>query len=185
MSLKFAVLGLLDQRPHYGYEIKQRFESSLGDIWSISYGQLYPTLRRLLESGHISKRVEPGKKAAEKNVYSITGKGHEFFQSWLEDSPSDGQYKVSVKDEFTLLFFFFDTLRPDRVLDILHKQLDRIGRQRSNYEKAFQDSKGNLDIYLRSIIRKGVIHLDAERQWLTEVIDSLRRRAEENTRPDS
>lgn len=173
MALKFAVLGLLDQRPHYGYEIKQRFENSLGDIWSISYGQLYPTLRRLLESGHISKRVEPGQKAAEKNVYSITHTGHEIFQSWLEDSPKDGQYKVSVKDEFTLLFFFFNTLSTNRVLDILSKQLNRIGEQRSSYEKAFLDSEGNLDIYLRSIIRKGVIHLEAERQWLTEVIDTL------------
>ena len=51
MSLKFALLGLLAESPKYGYEIKRRFEGALGNVWSVSYGQLYPTLRRLAELG--------------------------------------------------------------------------------------------------------------------------------------
>ena len=47
MSLKFALLGLLSESPKYGYEIKRQFEGALGNVWSVSYGQLYPTLRLL------------------------------------------------------------------------------------------------------------------------------------------
>jgi PadR family transcriptional regulator AphA len=64
MSLKYALLGLLAERPKYGYEIKRGFEGALGNVWSMSYGQLYPTLRRLSELNWVTKKTEPGKKAA-------------------------------------------------------------------------------------------------------------------------
>jgi len=56
VSLKFALLGLLAESPKYGYEIKRRFEGALGNVWSVSYGQLYPTLRRLSELGWSPRR---------------------------------------------------------------------------------------------------------------------------------
>ncbi len=83
MSLKFALLGLLAESPKYGYEIKRRFEGAIGNVWSVSYGQLYPTLRRLAELGYVTKKTEPGKKAADKNIYSITEKGRKKIDEWL------------------------------------------------------------------------------------------------------
>ena len=62
---KTTLLGLLAESPKYGYEIKRQFEGALGNVWSVSYGQLYPTLRRLSELGWVTKKTEPGKKAAE------------------------------------------------------------------------------------------------------------------------
>ena len=59
MSLKFALLGLLAENPKYGYEIKRQFEGALGNVWSVSYGQLYPTLRWLSELGWVTKKMEP------------------------------------------------------------------------------------------------------------------------------
>lgn len=75
MSLKYAILGLLDEEPCYGYEIKHRFEETMGDLWPISYGQLYPTLRRLTGDNLVTVQVVQGKKAVDKRVYSITEKG--------------------------------------------------------------------------------------------------------------
>ena len=109
MSLKFALLGLLAESPKYGYEIKRRFEGALGNVWSVSYGQLYPTLRRLSEQGWVTKKTEPGKKAAEKNIYSITEKGRKKLDEWLL-KPLRSTYRV--KDEFTLRFLFFNKLAP-------------------------------------------------------------------------
>ena len=109
MSLKYALLGLLAESPKYGYELKRRFEGALGNVWSVSYGQLYPTLHRLSEMGWLTKKTEPGKKAAEKNIYSITEKGRRKLDEWLL-KPMRSSYKV--KDEFTLRFLFFGKLSP-------------------------------------------------------------------------
>ncbi len=170
MSLKFALLGLLSEQPKYGYEIKQQFEGSLGNVWSVSYGQLYPTLRRLSELGWVTKKTAPGKKAAEKNIYSITSKGRKRLDDWLL-KPLRSSYKV--KDEFTLKFLFFDKLPKERVLEYLRLQQEKTVMQKESFQRTLVAIGEELNFYLQAIIRKGIIHLEAENQWLEEVIGAL------------
>jgi PadR family transcriptional regulator AphA len=171
MSLKYALLGLLAESPKYGYEIKRRFEGALGNVWSVSYGQLYPTLRRLSEQGWVTKKTEPGKKAAEKNIYSITEKGTKKLDEWLL-KPLRSTYKV--KDEFTLRFLFFSKLPRQTVLDYLKTQQKKTILQRENYQRTLVTLREDIDFYLQAIIRKGIIHLEAENQWIEEVMNDLR-----------
>jgi DNA-binding PadR family transcriptional regulator len=56
--LDLAILGLLKQQPLHGYELRKRLGESLGSMWGISYGSLYPALRRLERDGDIES-VEP------------------------------------------------------------------------------------------------------------------------------
>ena len=170
MSLKYALLGLLAENPKYGYEIKQEFEGALGNVWSVSYGQLYPTLRRLSEVQWVTKRTEPGKKAAEKNIYSITPKGKQKLDEWLL-RPLRSSYKV--KDEFTLKFLFFDKLPREKVLDYLKTQQKKTVMQKENFQRTLVSIKDELNFFLQAIIRKGIIHLEAEIQWLEEVVNAL------------
>src|SRR3954466_5530469 len=51
--LELAVLGLLADQPRHGYELKKRLSETLGPLWGISFGSLYPALRRLERSGAI------------------------------------------------------------------------------------------------------------------------------------
>jgi PadR family transcriptional regulator AphA len=170
MSLKYALLGLLAEKPKYGYEIKQEFEGALGNVWSVSYGQLYPTLRRLSEMQWVTKETAPGKKAAEKNIYSITPKGRRKLDEWLL-RPLRSSYKV--KDEFTLKFMFFDKLPRDKVLDYLKQQQKKTVMQKESFQRTLVSIKEELSFFLQAIIRKGIIHLEAENQWLEEVVNAL------------
>jgi len=171
MSLKFALLGLLAESPKYGYELKRRFEGALGNVWSVSYGQLYPTLRRLSELGWVTKKTEPGKKAAEKNIYSITEKGRRKLDEWLL-KPVRSTYRV--KDEFTLRFLFFSKLAPDHVLQYLREYQKETVQQRESFQKTLKSLQGEIDFFLQGIIRKGIAHLAAEDRWLEEVIETMR-----------
>lgn len=171
MSLKYALLGLLAESPKYGYEIKRGFEGALGNVWSVSYGQLYPTLRRLAELNWVTKKTEPGKKAAEKNIYSITEKGKKKLDEWLL-KPLRSTYKV--KDEFTLRFLFFSKLSADTVLEYLAAEQKKTVQQKESFESTLVSLRDEIDYYLQAIIRKGIIHLEAETQWLAEVIDEVR-----------
>jgi DNA-binding PadR family transcriptional regulator len=171
MSLKYALLGLLAESPKYGYEIKRRFEGALGNVWSVSYGQLYPTLRRLSEQGWVTKKTEPGKKAAEKNIYSITEKGISKLNEWLL-KPLRNTYKV--KDEFTLRFLFFSKLPRETVLEYLKNQKKKSVLQKDSFQRTLVSLREEIDYYLQAIIRKGIIHLEAENQWLEEVINDIK-----------
>ena len=73
--LELAVLGLLKEQPLHGYELKKRLGETLGFLWGVSYGSLYPALRRLERDGAI-EGVEPTAGAAPGPIAptgSITG----------------------------------------------------------------------------------------------------------------
>jgi len=171
MSLKYAILGLLDQQPHYGYEIKQKFEHLMGDLWPVSYGQLYPTLRKLAENNQVTMKTVQGKKAVEKNVYSITKEGSEYFKQWLLTKKKKDQ--LSIKDEFTLSLFFLDQLENDKIKDIFHAKITEIQGRLKNYTDEYSTYGTSTPFYKKALTRKMVLHMQAEEQWLNDVIQQL------------
>ncbi len=58
--LELAILGLLQEAPMHGYELRKELATKLGTIRAaISYGTLYPTLKRLQTAGHITAAETP------------------------------------------------------------------------------------------------------------------------------
>jgi transcriptional regulator of acetoin/glycerol metabolism len=55
--LELPILGLLQEEPLHGYELKKRLDETLG-LWGVSFGTLYPALRRLERQGAI-EAIEP------------------------------------------------------------------------------------------------------------------------------
>jgi len=57
--IELAILGLLKERPMHGYQLQRELSEQLGGLWRVSYGSLYPSLRRLEREGAIMS--QPGK----------------------------------------------------------------------------------------------------------------------------
>src|SRR3954464_11871343 len=55
--LEIAILGLLNDSPMHGYELRKRLSTLLGAFRAFSYGSLYPSLRRLQEAGWIDEEA--------------------------------------------------------------------------------------------------------------------------------
>ncbi|MCD6567447.1 MAG: PadR family transcriptional regulator [Dehalococcoidia bacterium] len=72
-DLKYVVLGLIKDKPRYGYEIIRALEELSHGFYTPSPGVVYPTLQMLEEMGYISAVEQDGKK-----VYTITGDGLQF-----------------------------------------------------------------------------------------------------------
>ena len=98
--LELAILGLLHEAPMHGYELRKQLATKLGAFRAaISYGSLYPTLRRLKPAGWITEETpaaaatsEPPPLASQRGrvVYKITAEGKERFQDLLGSSgPGD------------------------------------------------------------------------------------------------
>jgi len=99
-----ALLGMLSLCSMSGYELRQMIESSIGNFWSESYGQIYPTLKRLEQDGLVS--VAEGERAGSK-VYSLTDGGHARLREWLGVMP-----RPQVERNELLLKLFFGNLQP-------------------------------------------------------------------------
>ena len=71
-----VLLGLLHDRPLYGYEIKQLIEAHMGDWTSIAFGSIYFALDKLAEDGLAEKvAVEQSGSRPSRSVYQITQTG--------------------------------------------------------------------------------------------------------------
>jgi DNA-binding PadR family transcriptional regulator len=71
--LELAVLGLLKEQPLHGYELKKRLGETLGFLWGVSYGSLYPALRRLEKAGAIEIVAPSAPTAASVPTGSVSG----------------------------------------------------------------------------------------------------------------
>jgi len=171
MSLKYAILGLLDQQPHYGYEIKQKFQQMMGDLWPVSYGQLYPTLRKLAEKKLVTMKTVQGKKAVEKNVYSITSEGSNYFREWLNHANKKDQQ--SIKDEFSLSLFFLDRMEKEKLREIILKKAKEIEKRLKSYEELYESFGSATPVYKKALTRKMILQTAAEKQWLNEVVQHI------------
>jgi DNA-binding PadR family transcriptional regulator len=72
-DLKYVVLGLIKDKPRYGYEIIRALEERSHGFYTPSPGTVYPTLQMLEEMGYASALERDGKK-----VYTITEAGLQF-----------------------------------------------------------------------------------------------------------
>jgi PadR family transcriptional regulator AphA len=75
MSLKMAVLGLLDVEPGSGYALLQRFRSSLGFFWPTTHQQLYKELHALHAEGLVECEAVTQAGKPDKKIYSLTAAG--------------------------------------------------------------------------------------------------------------
>ena len=54
MSIRQAMLAILEQGPMYGYQLRAEFEQRTGATWPLNIGQVYTTLTRLERDGLVS-----------------------------------------------------------------------------------------------------------------------------------
>ena len=98
-----ALLGLLSLKPMSGYDLRQLIPRSIGHFWSESYGQIYPSLKRLTEEKLLDKKTERGKGRPDRHVYSLAESGREELQRWLE---SPVELRNVARNELLLKVFF-------------------------------------------------------------------------------
>ena len=56
VSVRNALLALLEQGPRYGYQLRAEFEHHTGGTWPLNVGQVYTTLARLERDGLVEGR---------------------------------------------------------------------------------------------------------------------------------
>ena len=174
--LEIAVLGLLNESPLHGYELRKRLSSLLGTFRAFSYGSLYPTLRRLSEAGWITEEspMESSSSGARsrrgKRVYQLTAEGKEHLAELLADVGPD----AFDDDGFGARLAFFAQTRSEIRLQILEGRRRKVEEIRDGMRSALSRTGARVDRYTRVLHEHGLESVDREVRWLTELIESER-----------
>jgi DNA-binding PadR family transcriptional regulator len=118
----YVLLGLLSIEPNQsGYDLRKAIESSVGYFWGESYGQIYPTLKRLAAEDLIVASSSGSKPRQRRQEYSLTDAGRACLREWLalpfqNDPP---------RNEFLLKLFFGREAAPGVSIDHIRELQDR------------------------------------------------------------
>ena len=180
-TLELAVLGLLHENPLHGYELRKQLNLVLGWGRVLSYGSLYPALKKLSKAGLIVEDVAPAAPRAagqgapapvsrrQRITYRLTPAGDERFAKLMSDSgPSTWE-----DDNFDVRFAFFGRTDASIRLRILEGRRARL-EERLSQVRADLDRSQVRDTYARELKRHGVESVERELVWLSDLIAAER-----------
>jgi DNA-binding PadR family transcriptional regulator len=167
--IELAILGLLKEQPMHGYQLNRELSEQLGGLWRVSYGSLYPSLRRLERQGAITS--EQGTGARRKTVYAITPEGERLFLELLEETPQENQTEDA---RFRVRLAFFRYLPPETRVRLLERRRQALETRLADVKAHLRDDAGTTDDYQRALLDHARAGTESDIAWLTELIRTER-----------
>jgi DNA-binding PadR family transcriptional regulator len=164
MSVRYALLGLLAQRPCHGYELHSTLLSIVGgqENWDLKPAQIYTTLSRLENNGLVRQVGLDKESGPEKRIYAITPKGKEEVSCWFQE----GVAEYHVRDEFFIKLMIALALEEVDAVEIIRVQRKTLHQQLHNVTHQREDTRPNQDLARVLMLDKTVMHLEADLRWL-------------------
>ena len=173
-TLELAVLGLLHENPMQGYELRKQLNVVLGWGRVLSYGSLYPALKKMLKAGWITEHVTApegpaGVSRRQRIVYELTPAGDERFAKLMSDAgPATWE-----DDNFDVRFAFFGRTDREIRLRILEGRRARLEERLARVQQQLAHSKES-DTYAVELQRHGLESVQREVRWLSDLIAAER-----------
>ncbi len=172
MSLRHALLGLLNDKSASGYDLLHTFNTSLANVWPASQSQVYGELGRLTKASLLCVSAEGPRGRKE---YSITEAGRAELVHWLADTEPN-----RVRRSETLLrVFFLGNLTHAQATDYLRKEAEVTSRTHEHLreiERTVDWDADDLAIYGRLALEYGLRLMAMHRDWTEWAINQLNAR---------
>jgi DNA-binding PadR family transcriptional regulator len=182
--LELAVLGLLQDSPMHGYELRKRLNAVLGAFRALSYGTLYPCLKDLVARGWIRQSAAlgdgtpstgsppaGGASSRARIVYELTAEGKERLHDLLAEAGP-----AAWEDEsFDVRFALFARTDAAVRLRILEGRRTRLEERVDNVRAAAGRARDRMDSYTLELQQHGLEAAEREVRWLNELIETERR----------
>jgi PadR family transcriptional regulator AphA len=172
VSLRFALLGLLEDGPASGYTLTTRFERSLRKYaWTAQQSHIYPELNRLAGEGLIEIADEG---ARGKRTYALTDAGRAALHEWLLAPPKPR----AVRDEQRVRMLLLSALTPEEAREQVRGHLAEAEQEAAELREmaaaadAGTHPRGRLR-FGRLALEMGVLQADAQRTWALWALEQL------------
>jgi DNA-binding PadR family transcriptional regulator len=159
MSVRQALLSLLDEQPMYGYQLRVEFEARTGGTWPLNVGQVYTTLTRLERDG----LVEATGADDEGHVfYVLTPRGRAEVREWFATPVGRDR---PPRDELAIKLAIAVTVPGVDVRAVIQAQRTDTVRALQEYTR-LKASATDEDLAWLLVIDSLVFQAEAEVRWL-------------------
>ena len=154
----------------HGYELRKRLNLMLGWGRVLSYGSLYPTLKKMLRSSLIEE--SPGEATIvtrrPRIVYAVTDVGHREFERLMSEvGPTAWE-----DDNFDIRFAFFGRTDMEIRLRVLEGRRTRLQERLDRVQSQLALTQAEVDRYAGELQRHGVESVEREVRWLSDLINA-------------
>jgi DNA-binding PadR family transcriptional regulator len=157
MSLGGMVLGLLEQAPAHGYDLKARHDQHFGSR-RLALPQVYATLRRLQRDGAVTVVAVQRSGGPDRIVYGVNAAGVDRLEAWLRGPESSAGYLQSTVFTKVVLALLSGRDAP-AVIDV----------QRSAHREQMREltaGKRGAGLEQTLALDLALFHLEADLRWL-------------------
>ena len=156
----------------HGYELRKRLNLMLGWGRVLSYGSLYPALKKMLRANLISEAATTTTTSRRPRiVYEVTEAGHEQFQTLMSEvGPSAWE-----DDTFDIRFAFFSSTDMEIRLRVLEGRRTRLQERLDRIQRELAMTQQEVDRYAGELQRHGVDRVEREVMWLSDLINAERK----------
>lgn len=159
----------------HGYELRKQLNGVLGWGRVLSYGSLYPALKKMLKAGWIAEHAVATAPAVavsrrQRIVYELSDSGNERFTDLMSQAgPSSWE-----DDNFDVRFAFFSRTDMAIRLRILEGRRTRLEERLERVQAQLVRTQKQMDRYGTELQRHGVESVEREVRWLSELINAER-----------
>ncbi|HEY8685115.1 MAG TPA: PadR family transcriptional regulator [Chloroflexota bacterium] len=169
---RFALLGLLLEKPAHGYDLSRRFapNSALGDVIHLSPSHLYALLTRLERDALIAGEVQDAGNHPQRRVYRLTEAGREAVQRWIDDPVS---HPRDMRIDFPLKLYIARGSGSQRVEELVDRQRVVFEEYIARLEAEVVPADSGADAAFIRLMRIGRIgRAQAALDWLELCLDA-------------
>jgi len=170
LSTKHAVLGLMIDRPSYGYNLQQQIANRLGFL-GLAESTVYKTLERLEQDGWVEevgqKQVGGTRRGAPRILYRATPKGVISFKSWMAET-SD---RAVLRDELQAKLVLSDPGDLPRLLEMAEAQSSECLRELVTLARPSLSDLATTDVEWELAAQYMID--DFKARWLESLVDWL------------
>lgn len=164
--LEFAVLGLLHEGPMHGYELRKRLDLAIGLFRALSFGTLYPALRRLVAADYLTETTDATASAARPRItYRLTEAGRDRFAELASRLEADAY----DDDGFELRLAFFARTESVVRLRVLDGRRARLEERLAALRAGARDPSAERDTWSLALRRHSEEQLERDIRRLTEL----------------
>jgi DNA-binding PadR family transcriptional regulator len=173
-DIEAAILGLLCERPQYGYDIDRTIEDRGMRNWTqIGFSSIYYVLKRLEKSGMITSGIEAVEGKPSRRNYTITEEGRKAMQEKVRTVLSTCPKLVSP---FDLGIANIGLLGRDEAMACLQRHVESLDQRARSLEKGIAESMGRDDPYrVTFLFELPLVQLEAERECVEKLIARMAR----------
>ena len=177
MSIKHVLLALINDEAAHGYELKKRFDETMGTIWPLQQAQIYNNMRLLEEAGQIEleARIEQ-ENLPDRKSYRLTDAGRQELQSWTRSPVASSR---QLKDDFYLKLTTLARVLKDQtqLSSLLWQQREVYLQHLRDLERALTEAEKHNDAVTASLLDGAILHAEADLAWLERIEERLLRGA--------